>query len=165
VKPLSGRFSISSVTEFSAGVYTLVGTFIDESGLYGPADIAVGQRVYLYDNNAGAIRYEITTVVNDSSNPITIRVTWDSAGSAIEPGAAVGVILDVTDNLTLPEQPSFTQQSIEELLTAGIVAQTYREQIDSIQGATGSLGDYVPLTQKGAASGVAELDSNSKIEK
>jgi hypothetical protein len=76
VKPLSGRFSVSSVTEYSAGVYTLIGTFIDESGLYGPADIAVGQRVYLYDNNAGAIRYEITTVVNDSSNPITMGLRW-----------------------------------------------------------------------------------------
>ena len=30
MKPLSGRFSVSSVTEFSAGVYTLVGTFIDD---------------------------------------------------------------------------------------------------------------------------------------
>ena len=37
-------------------------------------DVAVGQRVYVYDNNAGAIRYEITVVNNNSSNPINIRV-------------------------------------------------------------------------------------------
>ena len=164
MKPLSGRFSIVSVTEVSAGVYTLVGSFVDESGLYGPADVAVGQRVYIYDNNEGAVRYEITIVNSNSSNPINIRVAWDSAGTAIEPGAGNGVILAVTDNLTLPEQPSFTQQNIEELLSAGIIAETYREQIDSIQGATGSLGDYVPLTQKGAANGVAELDSDAKIK-
>ena len=124
MKPLSGRFSISSVTEVSSGVYTLVGSFIDLSGLYGPSDVAVGQRVYVYDNNAGAIRYEITVVNSNSSNPINIRVVWDSAGTAIEPGAADGVILAVTDNLLLPEQPSFTQQNIEELLTAGIMAET-----------------------------------------
>jgi hypothetical protein len=164
MKPLSGRFSISSVTEVSSGVYDLVGNFVDQSGLYGPLDVALGQRVYVYDNNAGAIRYEITTLNDVSSNPIEIRVTWDSAGTAIEPGATDGVILAVTDNLTLPEQPSFTQQNIEELLTAGIVAETYREQLDTLSGTTGSLEDYVPLTQKGAASGVAELDSNAKIK-
>ena len=120
MKPLSGRFSIVSVTETSAGIYDLVGSFVDESGLYGPLDVALGQRVYIYDNNAGAIRYEITALNDVSSNPIEIEVTWDSAGTAIEPGATNGVILDVTVNLTLPEQPSFTQQNIEELLKKGL---------------------------------------------
>ncbi|NBR26473.1 MAG: hypothetical protein EBU08_22375, partial [Micrococcales bacterium] len=164
-KPLSGRFTVTSASETSAGVYSLSGNFVDDSGLYGPADVAVGQRVYLYDSNAGAIRYEITALVNVSSNPISLTVGWDSAGTAIEPPGGTGVILAVTANLLLPEQPSFTQQGIEESLAAGIIAETYREQIDSITaGVTGSLGDYIPLTQKGASSGVAELDANAKIK-
>ena len=163
-KPLSGRFTVTSAAETSAGVYSLSGNFVDESGLYGPADVAVGQRVYLYDGSAGAIRYEITSAVSVSSNPISLVVTWDSAGAAIEPPGGTGVILAVTDNLLLPEQPSFTQQGIEELLAAGIIAETYREQLDSISGITGSLGDYILTTAKGQANGVAELDANAKIK-
>jgi hypothetical protein len=164
MKPLSGRFLVTYVLEISAGVYNVNGQFSDDSGLYGPADVAVGQRLYIYDNTFGAVRYEITAINDVSSNPIDIDVTWDAAGTAIEPGGTTGVILAVTANLTLPEQPSFTQQGIDESLTAGIVAETYREQLDSLSGITGSLGDYVPLTQKGAANGVAELDSDAKIK-
>ena len=164
-KPLSGRFAVTYVAEVSAGVYTISGNFNDDSGLYGPSDIAIGQRVYLYDNTAGSIRYEITTLNSVASNPVTLTVTWDAAGTAIEPPGGTGAILAVTDNLLLPEQPSFTQQGLDESLSAGIIAETYREQIDSITaGATGSLGDYIPLTQKGASSGVAELDANAKIK-
>jgi hypothetical protein len=163
-KPLSGRFAVTSVSETSPGIYSISGNFSDDSGLYGPSDVEVGQRVYLYDSNAGAIRYEITALVNVSSNPISLTVAWDSAGVAIEPPGSTGVILAVTTNLLLPEQPSFTQQGIDELLAAGIIAETYREQLDSVSGTTGSLGDYVPLTQKGASSGVAELDANAKIK-
>jgi len=164
-KPLSGRFAVTSVSETSPGIYNVSGNFSDDSSLYGPGDITVGQRLYLYDSVEGAIRYEITTLLNVSSNPVSFVAAWDSAGTAIEPPGGTGVILAVTTNLLLPEQPSFTQQGIDELLAAGIIAETYREQIDSItSGTTGSLGDYVPLTQKGAASGVAELDANAKIK-
>jgi hypothetical protein len=162
-KPLSGRFAVASVSETSPGIYNVSGTFSDDSGLYGPADIAVGQRVYLYDNTAGAIRYEITSLVDVSTNPVTLVISWDAAGDAIEPPGGTGVILAVTDNLLLPEQPSFTQQGIDELLSAGIIAETYREQLDTISGITGSLGDYIPLTQKGSPSGVAELDITGKV--
>ena len=163
MKPLSGRFTVTSASETSAGVYSLSGNFVDESGLYGPSDVAVNQRVYLYDNTAGAVRYEITAAVSVASNPITLTVTWDSAGTAIEPPGGTGVILAVTSNLLLPEQPSFIQQGIDESLAAGIIAETYREQLDSISGITGSLGDYIPLTQKGATGGVASLDISGKV--
>ena len=112
-KPLSGRFAVTYVAEVSAGVYTISGNFNDDSGLYGPSDIEVGQRVYLYDNTAGSIRYEITTLNSIASNPVTLTVSWDAAGAAIEPPGGTGAILAVTDNLLLPEQPSFTQQGID----------------------------------------------------
>ena len=163
MKPLSGRFTVTSTTETSPGVYSLSGEFVDDSGLYGPSDVVLGQRVYLYDSTAGAVRYEITSLVNVSSNPISLIVTWDSAGDAIEPPGGTGVILAVTSNLLLPEQPSFTQQGVDESLVAAIIAETYREQLDSISGITGSLGDYIPLAQKGATGGVAELDITGKV--
>jgi hypothetical protein len=143
-KPLSGRFAVTSTSEISPGVYSLSGDFVDSSGLYGSADVAVGQRVYLYDSIAGAIRYEITALVDVSANPISLTVSWDSAGVAIEPPGGTGVILAVTDNLLLPEQPSFTQQGIEELLSAGIIAETYREQLDSLSGGGGATGPTGP---------------------
>jgi hypothetical protein len=159
MKPLSGRFTTVSATETSPGVYSLSGNFVDDSGLYGPSDIAVGQRVYLYDNTAGAIRYEITALVDVSANPISLTVSWDSAGVAIEPPGGTGVILAVTDNLLLPEQPSFTQQGIDESLSAGIIAETYREQLDSISsggGATGPTGPTGPTGADGATGPTGE---------
>ena len=87
-----------------------------------------------------------------------------AACSARAGSGGAGVILAVTDNLLLPEQPSFIEQGVEESLTAGIIAETYREQIDSIQGTTGSLADYILTTAKGQANGVAELDADAKIK-
>ena len=152
-KPLSGRFAVTSVTETSPGIYSISGNFTDDSSLYGPADVAVGQRLYLYDNTAGAIRYEITSLTSVSSNPITFVASWDSAGAAIEPPGGTGVILAVTVNLLLPEQPSFTQQGIDELLAAGIIAETYREQLDSLStsgGATGPTGESPIISVTGS---------------
>ncbi|NDF98956.1 MAG: hypothetical protein EB101_08550, partial [Chitinophagia bacterium] len=153
MRPLSGRFEVNSVTEISAGVYTIVGDFLDESGLYGPGDVAAGHRVYLYDNTQGAMRYNITSVVSNSSNPITITVAWDSDGAAVEPPANTGFILDVTANLTLPEHPSFSQQLVDEAIVAGIIAQTYREQLDDLTaggGATGATGATGPAGATGS---------------
>ena len=155
-KPLSGRFAVVSVNETSAGVYTITGNFSDDSGLYGAGDIAVGQRVYLYDASAGAVRYEITSLVDVSSNPVSFVASWDSAGTAIEPPGGTGVILAVTTNLLLPEQPSFTQQGIEELLAAGIIAQTYREQVDSLSGGGGATGPTGPTGADGATGPTGE---------
>jgi hypothetical protein len=148
-KPLSGRFAVTSVTETSPGIYSISGNFTDDSSLYGPADVAVGQRLYLYDNTAGAIRYEITSLTSVSSNPITFVASWDSAGAAIEPPGGTGVILAVTVNLLLPEQPSFTQQGIDELLAAGIIAETYREQLDSLSTSGGATGPTGPTGADG----------------
>jgi hypothetical protein len=60
------------------------------------------------------------------------------------------VILAVTTNLLLPEQPSFTQQGIDELLAAGIIAETYREQLDSLSGGGGGSGATGPTGPTGA---------------
>ena len=155
-KPLSGRFTVTYVVELSPGVYTVSGNFNDESGLYGPTDIAVGQRVYLYDNTLGSIRYEITALDDISSNPVTLTVSWDAAGAAIEPPGSIGAILAVTDNLLLPEQPSFTQQGIDESLSAGIIAETYREQLDSISGGGGATGPTGPTGANGATGPTGE---------
>ena len=156
MKPLSGRFAVTSVNETSAGVYAITGNFSDDSGLYGTGDIAVGQRIYLYDGTAGAVRYEITSLVSVSSNPVSLVVSWDSDGTAIEPAGGTGVLLAVTDNLLLPEQPSFTQQGIEELLAAGIIAQTYREQLDSLSGGGGATGPTGPTGADGATGPTGE---------
>ena len=156
MKPLSGRFTTVSATETSPGVYSLSGNFVDDSGLYGPSDVAVGQRVYLYDNTAGAIRYEITALVDVSANPISLTVSWDSAGVAIEPPGGTGVILAVTTNLLLPEQPSFTQQGIDESLFAGIIAETYREQLDSLSAGGGVTGPTGPTGADGATGPTGE---------
>ena len=155
-KPLSGRFTVTYVAEVSAGVYTVSGNFNDESGLYGPSDIAIGNRIYLYDNTAGAIRYAITALDSVSSNPVTLTVSWDADGAAIEPPGNVGVILAVTTNLLLPEQPSFTQQAIEELLAAGIIAETYREQLDSLSTSGGATGPTGPTGADGATGPTGE---------
>jgi collagen type VII alpha len=158
-KPLSGRFAVTSVTETSPGIYSISGNFNDDSSLYGPGDIAVGQRLYLYDGTEGAIRYEITSLVDVSSNPVSFVASWDSAGAAIEPPGGTGVILAVTVNLLLPEQPSFTQQGIDESLSAGIIAETYREQLDSISsggGATGPTGPTGPTGADGATGPTGE---------
>ena len=157
-KPLSGRFAVTSVTETSPGIYSISGNFTDDSSLYGPADVAVGQRLYLYDNTAGAIRYEITSLTSVSSNPITFVASWDSAGAAIEPPGGTGVILAVTVNLLLPEQPSFTQQGIDELLAAGIIAETYREQLDSLStgGGSGATGPTGPTGADGVTGPTGE---------
>lgn len=155
-KPLSGRFTVTYVLEISPGVYTVSGNFNDESGLYGPGDIAIGNRIYLYDNTAGAIRYAITALDSVSSNPVTLTVSWDADGTAIEPPGNVGVILAVTPNLLLPEQPSFTQQAIEELLSAGIIAETYREQLDSLSAGGGVTGPTGPTGAAGATGPTGE---------
>lgn len=155
-KPLSGRFTVTYVAEVSAGVYAVSGNFNDESGLYGPSDIAIGNRIYLYDNTAGAIRYAITALDSVSSNPVTLTVSWDADGTAIEPPGNVGVILAVTPNLLLPEQPSFTQQAIEELLAAGIIAETYREQLDSLSTSGGATGPTGPTGADGATGPTGE---------
>ena len=47
MKPLSGRFTVASTTETAPGVYSLSGDFVEDSGSYGPSDVAVGQRVYI----------------------------------------------------------------------------------------------------------------------
>lgn len=169
MKPITGRIEISSVTPLNSNQYYVDAVFSDDTGLYGPADISVGNRIYLYHPIYGSIRYAINEIVA-SQNPVTLIATYDSAGDPVDPPIATGVLVAVTPNNLLPEQPSFQQQSIEEALTASMVAETFREQIENlssggtgsgatgptgpqgIQGPTGATGPTGPAGDNGTAS-------------
>lgn len=131
-RKLTGRFEVGSVLAVDASHWTVQGSFFDETGTFGPGDIATGLRVFLYSPTDNTLRYKVTTVNSNSSNPVEVILEWDTEGSPIEPPANVGGIAEVSTSLFLPEEPSFSQQLLDEPLVAGIRSQTNRDILDTV---------------------------------
>lgn len=151
-RKLTGRFEITSVIGIDPTHWTILALFFDETGAFGPSDVAVGQRVFVYSSQDNTLRYKVSAVNSNSSNPVSVVLAWDDSGTAIEPPSGIGAITTVSSTLLLPEEPSFTQQLLDEPLVSGIRSQMTRSQLDTLSPATGGAANTKTMIAFGAVS-------------
>lgn len=135
-RKLTGRFDIQSVVPIDSTNWTITGSFFDETGTFGPSDIVANFRLYAYSSLDNTLRYRITNVF-DVTNPMGFDVQWDDVGSPIEPPTGIGAITEVSLTKLLPEEPSFSQQLLDEPLVSGIRAQMNRTLLENFSGGGG----------------------------
>jgi len=133
--------------------WDVVASFFDETGTFGPGDIAVGLRVFLYSSSDNTLRYRVSTLTDVSSNPVEVVLEWDDDGSPLDPPANIGAIAAVSTNNLLPEEPSFSQQLLDEPLVTGIRAQTSRSRLDALGGGSGPANQKVMIGSSALAAG------------
>jgi hypothetical protein len=133
-RQLTGRFDVSAVNPVDSTHWAVTAFYYDETGTYGPGDVAVGQRVFLYSSADNTLRYKISGITSNGSNPVHVTLQWDDTGAALDPPANTGLIAAVSSHNLLPEEPSYTQQLLDEPLVAGMRSQTNRAALDNISG-------------------------------
>lgn len=136
-RKLTGRFDVQSVVPVDPTHWTIGGSYFDETGTFGPGDVAIGHRMYAYSSLDNTLRYRISSI-SVASNPMTFVVEWDDAGTEIEPPTGIAAITEVSATKLLPDEPSFSQQLLDEPLVAGIRSQMNRTLVEGISGGGGS---------------------------
>lgn len=137
------------------------------------SDVAIGEISQDAINNALTLGAGLTKTYNDGANTITITVDTDvvstktfaiSEASAAQAAAIAAAAIDATSKAGAAQSAAIAAAATDASTKANdalLAAEDYTDT--AVNSINNSLSGYLEVGERGAAGGVASLDSNSKI--